>query len=117
MRPIDSPFGPLHNTTLFCKLDLRNACHLVRICEGNKWQTAFTTNLGHFEYLALSSGLTNAPAVFQALINNVLRDMLDKFVFVYLDDSVYLDDFFPIILRYMCYMLNKCCKDFLRNKL
>lgn len=31
-------------------------------------------------------GLTNAPAVFQALINDVLRDMLDKFVFVYLDD-------------------------------
>lgn len=31
-------------------------------------------------------GLTNAPAVFQALVKNVLRDMLDHFVFVYLDD-------------------------------
>ncbi len=31
-------------------------------------------------------GLTNAPAVFQALINDVLRDMLNQFVFVYLDD-------------------------------
>ena len=31
-------------------------------------------------------GLTNAPAVFQALVNDVLRDMLNKFVFVYLDD-------------------------------
>lgn len=30
-------------------------------------------------------GLTNAPAIFQALSNNVLRDMLDNFVFVYLD--------------------------------
>lgn len=31
-------------------------------------------------------GLTNAPAVFQALINDVLRDMLNRFVFVYLGD-------------------------------
>lgn len=31
-------------------------------------------------------GLTNAPAVFQALVNDVLRDMLHKFFFVYLDD-------------------------------
>ena len=31
-------------------------------------------------------GLTNAPAVFQALVNDVLRDMLNRFIFVYLDD-------------------------------
>lgn len=33
-----------------------------------------------------SFGLTNAPAVFQAMINDVLRDFLDQFVYVYLDD-------------------------------
>lgn len=42
--------------------------------------------MGHFEYLVLPFGLSNAPAVFQALINDVLRDMINKFVFVYLDD-------------------------------
>lgn len=31
-------------------------------------------------------GLTNTPAVFQALVNDVLRAMLDKFVFVYMED-------------------------------
>ena len=31
-------------------------------------------------------GLTNAPAVFQALVKDVLRDILNRFVFVYLDD-------------------------------
>ena len=31
-------------------------------------------------------GLPNAPAVFQALVNDVLRDMLNRFIFVYLDD-------------------------------
>lgn len=40
----------------------------------------------HFEYLVMPFGFANAPAVFQALINDVLRDMPDKFVFVYLDD-------------------------------
>lgn len=39
----------------------------------------------YFEYLVMPFGLTNAPAVFQALVNDVLRDFLDRFVFVYLD--------------------------------
>ena len=38
------------------------------------------------EYQVMPFGLTNAPAVFQALINDVLRDMFNHFVFVYLDD-------------------------------
>lgn len=42
--------------------------------------------LGHFEYLVIPFEITNAPAVFQALINNVMRDLLNVFVFVYLDD-------------------------------
>ena len=31
-------------------------------------------------------GLTNTPAVFQALVNNMLKDKLNQFVFTYLDD-------------------------------
>ena len=50
------------------------------------WKKAFNTPLGHFEYRVLPFGLVNAPAVFQALVNDVLRDMLNIFVFVYLDD-------------------------------
>lgn len=83
---IDSAFEPLHQATVFTKLDLRNAYHLVRIRQGDEWKTAFNTPLGHFEYLVMPFGLTNAPAVFQALVNDVLRDMLNKFVYVYLDD-------------------------------
>ena len=47
---------------------------------------AFKTPLGHFEYRVMPFKLTNAPAVFQVLVNDVLRKMLDKNLFVYLDD-------------------------------
>ncbi|KAL0198466.1 hypothetical protein M9458_007006, partial [Cirrhinus mrigala] len=61
--------------SVFSKLDLRNAYHLVRIREGDEWKTAFNTPRGHFEYLVMPFGLSNSPAVFQALVNDVLRDM------------------------------------------
>lgn len=77
-------FEPLHQATIFTKLDLRNAYHLVHIQEGDKWRTAFNTPVGRFEYLVMPFGLTNAPAVFQALVNDILWDMLNEFVFVYL---------------------------------
>ncbi len=83
---MSSAFEHLQGALFFTKLDLRNAYHLVRIREGDEWKTAFNTPRGHFEYRALPFGLSNAPAVFQALVNDVLRDMLDQFIYVYLDD-------------------------------
>lgn len=83
---ISSAFELLQGATVFSKLDLRNAYHLVRIREGDEWKTAFNTPSGHYEYLVMPFGLTNAPAVFQGLVNDVLRDLLNVCVFVYLDD-------------------------------
>ncbi len=83
---MSSAFELLQGAAIFTKLDLRNAYHLVRIREGDEWKTAFNTPTGHFEYLVMPFGLSNSPAVFQALVNDVLRDMVDRFVFVYLDD-------------------------------
>ncbi len=72
-------FELLQGASIFTKLDLRNAYHLVCIRQGDEWKTAFNTPTGHYEYLVMPFGLTNAPAVFQALINDVLRDMLNQF--------------------------------------
>lgn len=79
-------FEILQGATIFTKLDLRSAYHLVRIRQGDEWKTAFNTPTGHYEYQVMPFGLANAPAVFQSFINDVLREMLNIFVFVYLDD-------------------------------
>ncbi|KAI3356325.1 hypothetical protein L3Q82_017558, partial [Scortum barcoo] len=42
---IDPAFEPFHQATIFSKLDLRIAYHLVRIREGDEWKTAFNTPL------------------------------------------------------------------------
>lgn len=83
--PLISGFELLKRAKVFTKLDLRIAYHLDRNREGDcleKWKTAFKTPSGHYEYLVMPFGLTNAPAVFQALLNDVLRDMLNICVFV-----------------------------------
>lgn len=76
----------LKSATIFSKIDLRGAYNLLRIAEGDEWKTAFRTRYGLFEYLVMPFGLTNAPASFQHLMNNNFRDMLDKFIVIYLDD-------------------------------
>lgn len=76
--------GLLQGATVFSKLDLRN--HLVRIRDRDEWKTAFNTPTGHYEYLVMPCGLTNAPALFQSLINDILRDIINQYVFVDLDD-------------------------------
>ncbi|KAL0180387.1 hypothetical protein M9458_025829 [Cirrhinus mrigala] len=83
---MSSAFELLQGAKVFTKLDLRNAYHLIRIREGDEWKTAFDTPMGHYEILVLPFGLTNAPAVFQGMVNSVLVDMINQFVFVYLND-------------------------------
>ncbi|KAL0159296.1 hypothetical protein M9458_043021, partial [Cirrhinus mrigala] len=85
---------PLTNTALdalsgarfFTKLDLRSAYNLVHIREGDEWKTAFITPTGHYETLVMPFGLCNSPSVFQQFINDVLRDMLGRWCYAYLDD-------------------------------
>jgi hypothetical protein len=65
---------------------MRGAYNLIRIAPGEEWKTAFRTRYGHFQYRVMPFGLTSAPATFQAFVNDVMRDYLDSFLVVYLDD-------------------------------
>ncbi len=59
---MSSAFERLQGATIFTKLDLRNAYHLVRIRKGDEWKTAFNTPRGHFEYLVMPFGLSQLPS-------------------------------------------------------
>ncbi len=67
----------------FSSLDLQSGYHQVRIADEDVPKRAFRTHQGLFEFKVLSFGLTNAPAVFQREMNEVLADL--PFVLVYLD--------------------------------
>jgi len=71
---------------IFTTIDLREAYYKVRMAKGEEWKTTFGTRFGHYEYTVMPFGLTGAPATFQALINDVLRENLDRFCTAYLDD-------------------------------
>jgi hypothetical protein len=59
----------------------------VRIKEGDEWKAAFHTNRGLFEPLVMYFGLTNSPATFQTMMNEIFHDLiLEGVVCVYLDD-------------------------------
>jgi len=49
-----------------------------KIKEEDKWKAAFTTLIELFEPTVMFFGLTNSPATFQAMINNLLRDLINK---------------------------------------
>jgi len=50
----------------------------VRINEGDEWKAAFTTHVGLFEPVVMFFRMTNSPAMFQAMMNKILRDMINK---------------------------------------
>ena len=68
----------MESKKVFTKIDLRWGFNNVRIKEGDEWKGAFTTYIGSFEPTVMFFGMTNSPAMFQAIMNEILRDMINE---------------------------------------
>ena len=74
---------------MFTKTDLRWGYNNVRIKKEDEWKVAFTTPEGSFEPTVMFFGLTNSPATFQAMMNKLLRDLINTGkVAVFIDDVI-----------------------------
>ena len=70
----------------FSTLDLASGYWQIKMSEEARQKSAFVTHRGLHEFVRMPSGLCNAPAAFQRLMEVVLDDMLWKDCFVYIDD-------------------------------
>lgn len=76
----------------FTTLDLTSGFHQIRMKEDDIAKTAFSTANGKYEFTRLPFGLKNAPAIFQRMIDDVLKPFVGKICYVYIDDIIILGE-------------------------
>ena len=76
----------MQGASVFSKIDLRSGYHQLKIKKVIIPKIAFKTLYGHYEFLVMPFGQTNALAVFMDLMNRVFRPYLDKFFIVFIND-------------------------------
>src|SRR6266540_508326 len=72
----------------FIVIDLASAYWQIQLRKKNKPKTAFLTRKGQYQFKVMPFRLNNASTTFQRLMNKVLRQYIEKFIQVYLDDVI-----------------------------
>jgi hypothetical protein len=108
---IDVLFEQLRGVKVFSKIDLNSGYHQLRIREEDIEKTTFSTRYGHYEYIVMSFGLTNAPAMFMEAINRMLHEYLDDFIIVFLDDILIYSKSEEEHERHLCLVLDALRKN------
>ncbi len=88
-------------------LDLKKVYYCVCMKKNEEWKIAFWIRYKHYEYTVMSFELKNVLVIFQRLINNTLREYLNDFVIIYLDDILIYSDNLETHQKHMYKVLAK----------
>lgn len=83
---VDKLLNKLYGSTIFLKLNLHLGYYQIYMRPKDVNKITFRTHDKHYEFLIMSFCLSNAPAAFQALMNHLFRQHLQKFVLIFFDD-------------------------------